>query len=148
MGPSMAAALLILLLPLSACGITSGAEAEQPPAEGPQEQPQGWVTPEPAYDYPVREGRSLYFHYCSHCHGTSGEGDGFNAFNLDPRPRNLADPAFQKSRSEQDLSEVVRRGGRASGLSSNMPPWGRTLNDRQIGYIVRYLRTLKPQDDE
>ncbi|MEE9170069.1 MAG: c-type cytochrome [bacterium] len=41
--------------------------------------------------YAERKGKHLYAHYCAVCHGASGEGDGFNAFNLDPRPRNLAD---------------------------------------------------------
>lgn len=138
---------LALLLPLPACSIPQDKAGGEVPGQS-QSQPEApsKLRPQPQYGYQIRQGRSLYLHYCSPCHGISGQGDGFNAFNLDPRPRNLSDPAFQQKRSVQDLSEVVRRGGRGSGLSNGMPPWGQTLNDRQIGYIVRYLRTLQQED--
>jgi mono/diheme cytochrome c family protein len=29
------------------------------------------------------------------------------------------------------------------GLSSLMPPWGRTLTERQVGEVVLYVRSLK-----
>jgi mono/diheme cytochrome c family protein len=54
----------------------------------------------PAAGYNVREGGVLFRHYCAVCHGGEGHGDGFNAYNLDPKPRDLADPAFQAQRSD------------------------------------------------
>jgi len=102
----------------------------------------GWALPIPALDYNARQGRAVFFHYCAPCHGAEGRGDGFNAYNLDPKPRNLADPAFQQRRADEDLSAVVRSGGGVAGLSTGMPPWGRTLNERQIHDVVRFLRTL------
>ena len=100
--------------------------------------------PEPP-SYGAREGRAIFEYYCSTCHGKEGHGDGFNSYNLDPRPRDLSDPAFQAKRSDKDLAAVIRSGGGFAGLSNTMPPWGHTLNERQIGYLVEFLRTLKPQ---
>ncbi len=98
--------------------------------------------PIPDLGYNAREGRALYRHYCLNCHGDVGKGDGFNAFNLDPRPRSLADSTFQVQHSDSDLVTAIRSGGSAVGLSTGMPPWGRTLNERQIQNVVVYLRTL------
>lgn len=98
--------------------------------------------PIPELGYSAREGQALYRHYCLNCHGNEGKGDGFNAYNLDPRPRSLADSAFQAQHSDADLLVAIRSGGGAVGLSTGMPPWGRTLNERQVQNVVEYLRTL------
>jgi cytochrome c oxidase cbb3-type subunit 3 len=92
--------------------------------------------------YEARMGKVTFSHYCQTCHGETGAGDGFNAFNLDPHPRDLSDPEFQKKKSDADLADAIRRGGAGVGLSALMPPWGHTLSDRQVGEVVLYLRTL------
>ncbi|MFQ5766540.1 MAG: c-type cytochrome, partial [Acidobacteriota bacterium] len=99
--------------------------------------PEPRLVPEPSPGYNLRVGMALFNHYCLPCHGVTGAGDGFNAFNLDPRPRDLGDPGFQKERSDQDLLAIIRSGGGAAGLSTGMPPWGRTLNQRQMENLVR-----------
>ena len=101
------------------------------------------VLPVPDLGYNAREGRALYRHYCLTCHGEEGHGDGFNAYNLDPKPRDLADPAFQAKSTDDDLLAVIRSGGGVAGLSTGMPPWGRTLDERSIRNLVDYLRTLR-----
>ena len=103
--------------------------------------------PEPPLSYAAREGRVLFRHYCATCHGETGQGDGFNAFNLDPRPRDLTDETFIAGQSDQDLEDVIRGGGASVGLSTAMPPWGHTLGDRSIHYLVAYLHAL-PSDRE
>lgn len=100
--------------------------------------------PIPELGYNAREGRALYRHYCLNCHGDEGRGDGFNAYNLDPKPQSLADSTFQSRHSDSDLVTAIRSGGAAVGGSNQMPPWGRTFNDRQISNLVEYLRTLQP----
>ncbi len=104
--------------------------------------------PVPTLAYNARQGRTVFLHYCAPCHGDGGHGDGFNAYNLDPRPRDLSDPEFQVSRTDEDLIAVVRSGGGVAGLSNGMPPWGRTLNERQIHNVVVFLRTLEPEQEE
>ncbi len=102
--------------------------------------------PVPAAPTPLPDeaglGRITFTHYCRTCHGESGAGDGFNAYNLDPHPRDLSDPEFQKKKTDAELADAIRRGGAGVGLSALMPPWGHTLSDRQIGDLVLYLRTL------
>jgi mono/diheme cytochrome c family protein len=82
-------------------------------------------------------------HYCATCHGDAGVGDGFNAYNLDPHPRDLSDSAFQRKKTDAELADTIRRGGAGVGLSALMPPWGRTLTDRQVGEVVLYVRSLR-----
>lgn len=93
--------------------------------------------------YRVREGKVVFNHYCAVCHGAEGKGDGFNSYNLDPKPRNLADPQLQAERSDEELLKVIEVGGGAVGLSNAMPPWGRTINRRQIRNLVAYVRSLR-----
>jgi mono/diheme cytochrome c family protein len=127
-----AATLALLALPLVpfACArkpATAGAKAPAGPA---------------ALPYAARLGKVTFTHYCQTCHGETGAGDGFNAFNLDPHPRDLSDPEFQKKKSDAELADAIQRGGAGVGLSALMPPWGHTLSARQIEELVLYLRTL------
>ena len=121
----------IALFGLAACSRKS---APAQPAQVP-------AVPPPSYE--ARLGHDVFAHYCATCHGDAGAGDGFNAYNLDPHPRDLSDPAFQKKKSEAELADTIRRGGAGVGLSSLMPPWGRTLTERQVGEVVLYVRSLK-----
>ena len=120
-----------LLLALSAC-------ARKPAAKATAAAPQ---PPPPSYE--LRLGRATFQHYCQTCHGETGAGDGFNAFNLDPHPRDLSDPAFQKKKTDADLADVIGRGGAGVGLSSLMPPWGRTLSREEIDQAILYVRALR-----
>ena len=102
------------------------------------------VTPAPVSpSYELRLGKQAFQYYCQSCHGETGAGDGFNAFNLDPRPRDLSDPAFQRKKTDAELSDAIQRGGAGVGLSALMPPWGKTLSRAEIERLVLYLRTLK-----
>lgn len=111
-------------------------------------EPTAWSLPEPDLGYNARQGRQLFAHYCATCHGAEGRGDGFNAYSLDPKPRDLGDPAFQARTSDADLAAVIRSGGAAAGLSSAMPPWGRTLNEREIRNLAVFLRTLPAEPED
>jgi len=130
--------LLALIFLGSAC---SPRKAATPPPSQTPEAPA--PPPEPQLAYELRLGQAVYRHYCMTCHGEAGAGDGFNAFNLDPRPKDLSDPALQKAKSDADLMDAVRRGGAGVGLSPLMPPWGRTLTPVQIEQVVGYIRTFR-----
>lgn len=137
-----AIAALVLLAGFAACSRSKAPPpaAAAPAAPAPAEAP---APPEPLLGYELRLGRATFRHYCSTCHGETGAGDGFNAFNVDPHPRDLSDPTFQKAKSDADLADTVRRGGAGVGLSPLMPPWGKTLTADQIDQVVQYVRTLK-----
>jgi mono/diheme cytochrome c family protein len=125
------AALVLLACTALACA-RKAARPAAPPAGAPRA------------TYELRMGKLVYEHYCQTCHGETGAGDGFNAFNLDPRPRDLADPKLQAKKSDADILDAVRRGGAGVGLTPLMPPWGRTLSAREQEQVVRYVRSLRP----
>jgi high-affinity iron transporter len=149
-------ALVVLLLAPGACVRKAAPAAEKGPASAvpasaasasaapaPEAAAPAAATPAPTpLAYEARLGKVSFTHYCQTCHGETGAGDGFNAFNLDPHPRDLSDPEFQKKKSDADLADAIRRGGAGVGLSALMPPWGHTLSERQVGELVLYLRTL------
>jgi mono/diheme cytochrome c family protein len=104
--------------------------------------PEAVARPRPSL-YEMEIGKQTFQTYCAGCHGETGAGDGFNSFNLDPHPRDLSDPSFQKAKSNADLEDAIRRGGAGVGLSALMPPWGRTLDARHVDSVVLYIRSLR-----
>ena len=57
-------------------------------------------------------------------------------------PRNLADQASMSARSDQQLFDVISKGGAAAGLSAVMTAFGNQLAEQQIWDTVAYVRTL------
>ncbi len=96
----------------------------------------------------VAEGKKTYAYYCAHCHGEDGNGDGFNAANVDPKPRDHTDGGepYMAGRTNEELFEAVAMGGRGIGKSPIMPPWGGVLSEKEIWSLVAYMRTLHKND--
>jgi mono/diheme cytochrome c family protein len=92
--------------------------------------------------YEERQGSILYSKYCAVCHGTEGKGDGFNAFNLDPRPRDFADSTYMAALSDDQLVRTVGGGGRSVNKSPLMPSYGWTMDPMEIRYVVSFIRTF------
>lgn len=86
-------------------------------------------------------GKKLYKQYCSVCHGEGGRGNGFNAFNLNPRPADLTKVC--KVNEAEYVVRVVTGGTKAVGKSSLCPPFGRTIQKEDINAIILYIETLK-----
>jgi mono/diheme cytochrome c family protein len=86
------------------------------------------------------QGKRLFVHYCVTCHGDRGEGDGQNAYNLNPAPPNFKESL--KANPPSYWRQVIEGGTAALGRSPLCPPWGRELNGRQIDAIVSYMQTL------
>lgn len=98
------------------------------------------------YTYSQRKGMRLFGAYCAVCHGEGGEGDGFNAFNLDVRPRDLTDQAFQRAVSDEALREVIAQGGRGTNRSVLMPAYQHTLSEEEVTDLLAFIRTLARPD--
>ncbi len=92
--------------------------------------------------YSARQGERLYHQYCAVCHGKSGGGDGFNAWNLQPRPRDLTDSAYMNVLSDERIAEAIREGGAGVQKSELMPAWGNTFTKTEINQLVSFIRTL------
>jgi mono/diheme cytochrome c family protein len=108
-----------------------------------------------AGDEKAAKGKKLYNHYCSHCHGESGQqGEGFNWERMpDPRPKNLASNAEMSTFSDKEIFDTVYRDMRDTSdpkvlddenyfAVSTMPTFKYTLSEEEIWYIVGHVRTL------
>jgi high-affinity iron transporter len=94
------------------------------------------------YTYTERQGKQLFEQYCVVCHGQNGEGDGFNAYNLTPKPHSLADSTYMKPLSGETLTEVISFGGKGVNKSVLMPAYQNTLVKTQISNLVGYIETF------
>lgn len=90
----------------------------------------------------LAEGKRLYMHYCTMCHGVKGDGKGFNAGYLDPKPADHTNAEEMSKRTDEKLFDTVSGGGKSVGKSTYMPPWGWTFTEAQIESLVLYLRQL------
>jgi len=86
------------------------------------------------------DGKRVFGHYCITCHGESGEGDGQNAFNLDPKPPNFRESL--KTHPSSYWRQVIEGGTASVGRSSQCPPWGRTLSSVDVDALIAYLNVL------
>lgn len=91
-------------------------------------------------DENIINGKSLFEHNCTACHGSSGLGDGEAGKSLNPRPANIA--AFSKMPMATDgyLFWTIAEGG--TPLGTAMPPFKSTLNEDDIWKIILYLHEL------
>jgi mono/diheme cytochrome c family protein len=68
------------------------------------------------------EAKDIFATRCSTCHGPQGKGDGPAGVALNPKPRDFADPAWQKSVTDEHIEKIIVGGGPAVGKSPLMPP--------------------------
>jgi len=69
----------------------------------------------------VKEAQEIYTTRCVTCHGPTGKGDGPIGAALNPKPRDLSDPAWQKSVTDGHIEKIILNGGGAVGKSPLMP---------------------------
>lgn len=94
------------------------------------------------YTYSERQGKHLFEQYCVVCHGQNGQGNGFNAYNLNPKPHNLMDSTYMKALSIATLTETISYGGKGVNKSVMMPAYQNTLNKMEISNVVAYIETF------
>ena len=58
------------------------------------------------------------------------------------RPANLALPSFQNSRTDKELVNVIRQGGKGSHRPAFMPAWSSTLDQTQTQDLVAFIREM------
>jgi mono/diheme cytochrome c family protein len=91
-------------------------------------------------------GKQLYLRYCAQCHGDKGDGEGYAAPHLQPRPRNFTLGKYKVRTTpngalptHQDLVNIIRRGM----PYTSMPAWP-TLTDQEVANIAYFLTTFSP----
>lgn len=67
------------------------------------------------------QAKEIYTQRCVTCHGATGVGDGVASAALNPKPRNLQDPEWQKSVTDEHIEKIIKDGGPAVGKSVLMP---------------------------
>ena len=91
-------------------------------------------------------GKKLYLKNCSQCHGEKGDGEGYAAPHLLPRPRNFTTGKFKIRTTpngalptHQDLVNIIRRGM----PYTSMPPWPK-LSDQEVSDLAYFITTFSP----
>ena len=91
-------------------------------------------------------GKKLYAKFCSQCHGDNGDGEGYAASHLRPRPRNFTTGKFKVRTTptgslptHQDLVNIIRRGM----PYTSMPGWP-TLSEQELSDLAHFITTFSP----
>ena len=91
-------------------------------------------------------GKKIYTKYCSQCHGDKGDGEGYAAVHLRPRPRNFTMGKFKVRTTpngslptHQDLVNIIRRGM----PYTSMPAWP-NFSDQEVSDLAYFITTFSP----
>ncbi|MEE9499046.1 MAG: c-type cytochrome [Nitrospinaceae bacterium] len=74
---------------------------------------------------------------CKMCHGSEGKGNGKLGKALNPRPRNFTCSDTMKHVSSGQMFWIIKNGSKGTGMVAH----GKTLKDRQIWDVVKYIDT-------
>ncbi len=92
-------------------------------------------------------GQKLYAKNCSQCHGEKGDGEGYAAPHLYPRPRNFTTGKFKIRTTpngalptHQDLVNIIKRGM----PYTSMPAWP-NFSDQQVSDLAYFITTFSPE---
>jgi mono/diheme cytochrome c family protein len=86
------------------------------------------------------DGKRLFVRYCATCHGDAGQGDGQNAYTLDPKPPDFSESL--KLHQPPYWRQIIEGGSAAVGRSPQCPPWGHVLASSDLDALQRYLQVL------
>jgi cytochrome c oxidase cbb3-type subunit 3 len=86
------------------------------------------------------ETQRKYKAYCAECHGRYGQGNGPTSMILEMKPRDFGDCDRMARISDQLMSDVIRNGGYANGLSADMPAWRYALSEEDMRDLVILIR--------
>jgi hypothetical protein len=78
---------------------------------------------------------------CTACHGTTGLGDGPAGLGITPPMPSFSDVWWQTARTDEQLSQVIRSGGKALGMSPLMPAFP-GFNDVEVAALIGTIRSL------
>jgi mono/diheme cytochrome c family protein len=92
-------------------------------------------------------GKQTYGKYCSQCHGEKGDGDGYAAVHLRPKPRNFTTGKFKVRTTangalpmHQDLINIIRHGM----PYTSMPAWP-NFTEQEVSDLAYFITTFSPE---
>jgi cytochrome c553 len=142
--------LLSLLVLGSACGKNN--EPPAPSSGVPGAKPESGPSGQPARSHPSggtamsgdERAAALFGQLCQTCHGANGEGNGPVAASLPVKPRNYTDAAWQASVTDDQIKEIIVKGGAAVGKSAMMPGNPNLASDPdELEGLVKIIRGYK-----
>jgi len=91
----------------------------------------------------LSQAQAMFTTRCARCHGVDGAGKGPFSDSLHPRPHNYTDPAWQASVTDDQIKEIIVRGGINMGKSPAMPG-NPTLKKRPeaLDGLVKLIRSF------
>jgi len=107
---------------------------------------EAWKEVRAKEEYTLGPAIELYMKHCAVCHGNEGKGDGFNAYNLDPKPKSFSDSTVISRFTDDYLAKVIMEGGASVGLSAMMPPYKRNLSEQDVTRLIEFIRKLSETD--
>jgi mono/diheme cytochrome c family protein len=118
--------LMIIVVLLSGCGKNS--EPPAPSSGSPNAKPESGPSRPPAGTGQAAQAggqgsqaEAMFATVCVTCHGADGSGRGPAAEALNPKPRNYTDPQWQASVTDDQIKEIILKGGQGVGKSPMMP---------------------------
>lgn len=115
---------LVIAIPLAlaaatgACGKNS---QPPPPSSGTPNAQQESGPSRPAAGGQPSQAQAMFNTVCVMCHGADGTGNGPASASLNPKPRNYTDPAWQTSITDDQIKDIILKGGAGVGKSPAMP---------------------------
>jgi len=103
----MRSLVIAILLALAAVAGACGKDSQPPPAQEDGSQ--------------TSQAQALFNTKCARCHGINGNGRGPFSDSLHPRPHDYTDPAWQASVTDDQIKDIILRGGVNLGKSPAMP---------------------------
>ena len=127
---------LILALTAAFAGLSVFAQTAGKPYDWPAPA-RASKKPNPVASSPdsLAKGKTFYVRECVACHGNTGKGDGPKAGEVQPKPRDLSDPAIQ-SQSDGAMFWKLTEG------KAPMPTYAKSTEDERWS-VINYVRTLK-----
>jgi mono/diheme cytochrome c family protein len=92
--------------------------------------------------YTQAQGKRLFYEYCVWCHADATPAGPSNRSNLNPTPALANDGATLNPMSDDLLRNTITLGGSAMGKSAMMPPWGRTLSQKEVDAVIAFVRAI------
>jgi mono/diheme cytochrome c family protein len=99
--------------------------------------------PPPGQDSQLLQAQATFNTKCARCHGINGNGKGPFSDSLLPKPQNYTDPVWQASVTDDEIKEIILRGGINMGKSPAMPGIP-TLKNRpeELEGLVKLIRSF------